>query len=274
VEPEIYEFLDWVTEEAGACGLTVLPEVHDAYATHQRLSAHGMWTYDFVLPGLVIHALETGDARRLADHLSKMPDRVFTTLDCHDGIPIRPDLDGILSPAEMGSLATLVEHRGGNVNRILSSTHAEGLDVHQLNCTYYSALDRDDDRYLAARAIQLFARGVPQIYYVGLLAGMNDRSAMEQTGEGRAINRHDFTSGEVEGELERPVVQQLLDLIRLRNTHPAFSGTLEVELFGDSRLRLSWRAASSSCSLDVDVSNGRLIVARGDPVNSSRERVG
>ena len=34
---------------------------------------------------------------RLADHLAGMPDRVFTTLDCHDGIPIRPDLDGILS---------------------------------------------------------------------------------------------------------------------------------------------------------------------------------
>ena len=45
------------------------------------------------------------------------------------------------------------------------------VDVHQLNCTYYAALDCDDDRYVAARAIQLFARGVPQIYYVGLLAG-------------------------------------------------------------------------------------------------------
>ena len=48
------------------------------------------------------------------------------------------------------------------------------VDVHQLNCTYCAALGEDDDRYIAARAIQLFARGVPQIYYVGLLAGLND----------------------------------------------------------------------------------------------------
>lgn len=274
VEPEIYEFLDWVTEEAGAFGLTVLPEVHDAYPTHQRLSAHGMWTYDFVLPGLVLHALETGEAGRLAAHLREMPDRVFTTLDCHDGIPVRPDLDGILSPAEMRSLATLVERRGGNVNRILSSSHAGGVDVHQLNCTYYSALGGDDDRYLAARAVQLFARGVPQVYYVGLLAGANDRQAFEQTGEGRAVNRHDFTSSEVQGELQRPVVRQLLDLIRLRNTHPAFDGALEVAQPSDSRLRLTWQAAASSCSLDVDFSDGRLMVAQGDPVNTSRERVG
>ena len=39
---------------------------------------------------------ETGDAERLAAHLDGSPDRQFTTLDCHDGIPVRPDLDGIL----------------------------------------------------------------------------------------------------------------------------------------------------------------------------------
>jgi sucrose phosphorylase len=274
VEPEIYDFLGWVSEEAARCGLTVLPEVHDTYATHQRLSAHGMWTYDFVLPGLVLQTLESGDARRLADHLSGMPDRVFTTLDCHDGIPIRPDLDGILAPAEMLALASLIEGRGGNVNRLLSSAHAGAVDVHQLNCTYYSALDCDDERYLAARAIQLFARGVPQIYYVGLLAGANDRAAMELTGEGRAVNRHDYTSSEIDAALTRPLVRRLLELIRLRNSHPAFEGTLDVELVGRSRLRLSWQHGSSSCSLDVDVSSGQLTVDEGLPGGSLAERVG
>jgi sucrose phosphorylase len=269
VEPEIYEFLDWVTGEAAARGLTVLPEVHDAYATHQRLSEHGMWTYDFVLPGLVLHALETGDAQRLADHIAGMPERVFTTLDCHDGIPVRPDLDGILAPAEMLDLATLVERRGGNVNRILSSSHAEAVDVHQLNCTYYSALDCDDERYLAARAIQLFARGVPQVYYVGLLAGMNDLAAIERTGDGRAINRHDYTSAEIDDDLNRPIVQRVLGLTRLRNRHPAFDGTLDVDLVGRSDLRLAWRNEGSSCSLIVDVSSGQVSVDDGLPVDAA-----
>lgn len=85
-------------------------------------------------------------------------------------------------------LADLVKRQGGNVNRILSDSHADGdVDVHQLNCTYYSALDCDDDRYVAARAIQLFARGVPQIYYVGLLAGENDHGAVVKSGEARSI---------------------------------------------------------------------------------------
>ena len=38
--------------------------------------------------------------------------------------------------------------------RTLHGDDASGVDIHQLNCTYYSALETDDDRYLAARAIQ------------------------------------------------------------------------------------------------------------------------
>lgn len=260
VEPEIYEFLDWVAEIAASHGLVVLPEIHDVYPTHQRLSAHGMWTYDFVLPGLVLHAFETAEVTRLAEHLSGSPDRVFTTLDCHDGIPIRPDLDGILRHDEMRALAEVVEHRGGNVNRMLSGSHPESVDVHQLNCTYHAALEGDDDRYLAARAVQLFARGVPQIYYVGLLAGANDHAAVARSGDGRAVNRHDFTRTEIERSLDRPVVRRLLELIRLRNTHPAFEGALRVETEGPHALRLRWDHGAASCALEVDLSTGRATV--------------
>ena len=83
-------------------------------------SAHGFWTYDFVLPGLLLHAFETGQAQRLVEHLAASPDRQFTNLDCHDGIPVRPDLDGILTPGEMAGLAAHDPGAGGNVNRILS----------------------------------------------------------------------------------------------------------------------------------------------------------
>ena len=105
VEPEIWEVLDWLHSVAAELGLTVLPEVHDVYATHEKFAARGFWTYDFVLPGLVLHTFETADVRRLAAHLARSPERQFTNLDCHDGIPVRPDLDGILQPAEMRHLA-------------------------------------------------------------------------------------------------------------------------------------------------------------------------
>jgi len=267
VEPEIYDFLDWVTGVADTLGLVILPEVHDELATHQRLSAHGFWTYDFVLPGLVLHAFATGETRRLAEHLAASPDRQFTNLDCHDGIPVRPDLDGILTSVEMADLAERIQAQGGNVNRILSDAHADAGDVHQLNCTYYSALGDDDERYLAARAIQLFARGVPQIYYVGLLAGANDHEAVDRTGEGRAINRHDYTAGEIEAALDRPVVKRVVDLVRLRNTHRAFDGELRVD-GDDHSLRLRWERAEEALALEVDFDAGSAVLIDGDRVEA------
>ena len=113
VEPEIYEFLEWIADVADSFGLAILPEVHDAHATHERLSAHGFWTYDFVLPGLLLHAFATGEARRLAEHLARSPDRQFTNLDCHDGIPVRPDLDGILTPSRWPSWRSGSARRAG-----------------------------------------------------------------------------------------------------------------------------------------------------------------
>lgn len=268
VEPEIYEFLDWITGVADALDLVVLPEVHDRYATHEALAAHGYWTYDFVLPGLLLHALETGSVQRLSDHLARSPEHQFTMLDCHDGIPVRPDLDGILEPTEMLGLADLVKRQGGNVNPILSEAHAAGdVDVHQLNCTYYSALDCDDDRYIAARAIQLFARGVPQIYYVGLLAGENDHAAVAESGDGRAINRHDYSVSEVMTAVRRPVVQRVLELVRFRTNEPAFAGRLDVMPVDPATLRMTWSLGDLSCALEVDVRSGRAaITTRRDGV--------
>jgi sucrose phosphorylase len=261
VEPEIYAFLDWVADVAASHGLVVLPEIHDAYATHERLAAHGHWTYDFVLPGLLLHSFATGDAAGLANHLRRSPRRQFTTLDCHDGIPVRPDLDGILAPDQMQALASGIREGGGNVNPILSEVPADGLDIHQLNATYYSALGGDDDRYIAARAIQLFARGVPQVYYVGLLAGENDHAAVERSGEGRAINRHDYTPDEVAAALARPVVQRILDLIRLRNTHPAFEGDVRIETPSRDSVAMRWEHEGRCVDLEVDLAVGRAQVS-------------
>ena len=92
-------------------------------------------------------------------------------------------------------------------------------------CTFYDALGRRDGEYLIARAIQCFVPGVPQVYYVGLLAGGNDIELLRRTGVGRDINRHHYTAGELEQQLKRPVVRSLLALLRLRNTHAAFHGS-------------------------------------------------
>ena len=69
---------------------------------------------------------------------------------------------------------------------------------------------------MLARAIQFFAPGIPQVYYVGLLAGENDLELMEKTKNGRDINRHYYTLEEIAGKQERPVVRKLKKLMAIR----------------------------------------------------------
>ena len=74
----------------------------------------------------------------------------------------------------------------------------------------YEALLRNDEAYIAARAIQFFTPGIPQVYYVGLLAGCNDFELCAASGEARDVNRHYYSVDEAEAALQQPLVQRLL----------------------------------------------------------------
>lgn len=262
VEPDIFEFLDWIEAEASALGITLLPEVHTHHSIQARLAGYGLTVYNFVLPFLVLHGLLSGSAQALKDHLRTCPRNQVTMLDCHDGIPVLPDIEGVIGLDEAQDVVNTCVERGANLSRIFSKQHKtrEGFDVHQVNCTYYSALNCQDDAYLAARAIQFFSPGIPQVYYVGLLAGENDAQAIESQGDRRANNRHNYSVAEIEIALQKPVVRRLLELIRFRNEYPAFNGEFNVLESGPHELRLSWERGESGCTLSVDLETARSVI--------------
>jgi len=109
----------------------------------------------------------------------------------------------------------------------------------------------------------VFLPGIPQIYYVGLLAGHNDVDLLHATGVGRDINRHHYSAAEVAGDLERHVVQRLLALLRFRNHHPAFDGTwtLEPACEDDAVLAMRWSGSGEVAALTVDLRRRTLEVA-------------
>ena len=86
VEPEIYQFLDWITDLANSLHIELLPEVHAHYTTQYRLAEQGHWIYDFILPYTVLDTLINKTSTRLCDYLANRPHKQFTMLDCHDAI--------------------------------------------------------------------------------------------------------------------------------------------------------------------------------------------
>ncbi|HWT73338.1 MAG TPA: sucrose phosphorylase [Mobilitalea sp.] len=262
VEPEIFEFLDWIKNLADSLGIELLPEVHSHYSIQYKLAEHGFWIYDFILPYTILDALINKTGNNLCNYLKIRPSKQFTMLDCHDGIPVKPDLDDIIDTNEARKLIDICVERGSNLSLIQSEEHkgADGFDIHQIRCSYYSALDCNDDAYIAARAIQFFAPGIPQVYYVGLLAGENDIENVDRTGEGREINRHNFSMEEIEHALQKEVVQRLLRLIRFRNEYPAFNGLFKVSDCDKSEIKLTWQFEDMYCNLYINLETYKSLI--------------
>lgn len=126
------------------------------------------------------------------------------------------------------------------------------LDIYQINCTFYSALGNNDAAYLLARAIQFFAPGVPQVYYVGMLAGENDLELLESTKEGRNINRHYYSVDEVNRCMEREAVKKLKKLMEFRNQCKAFDGECFCETEGE-KLVIKRQHQQETAVLEADL---------------------
>ena len=270
LEPQVWRLLEWLNEYLTPFGTTMLPEVHEHYRYHQKIANKGYWTYDFALPMLVLHTLYHHTSKRLEEWLRICPRKQFTTLDTHDGLGV-VDVEDLLSTEEIERTLEGLDEKGSNTRKLYSGPEYQNLDVYQVNCTYYSALECNDDSYLAARTIQFFAPGIPQVYYVGLLAGENDIELVEATRNGRDINRHNYSLDEISREIEKPVVRRLLDLMKFRNNYPVFDGTFVIEESPDDQLVLSWYNDPYRATAHVDLATYRSEI-RYYNVNQNRWR--
>lgn len=263
VEPEVWDLLGFARSVVEPFGVELLPEVHERYTMQLAIADHGYRVYDFALPMLVLQALYDGNGDNLKRWLVHCPSRQFTTLDTHDGIGV-VDVRGLMSDEDIDRTRENLYSKGANVKRIYNTPTYNNLDIYQINCSYYSALGERDDSYLLARAIQLFAPGIPQVYYVGLLAGRNDLKLLEETKVGRNINRHAYSEEEIARELERPVVQKLLDLMQLRKDHPAFGADFELLPSGPRTLHIRRRNGDAYLELEADLADHSYEI-RGNP---------
>jgi sucrose phosphorylase len=258
--PETFAFIADLTAQAHALGMEVLVEVHGHHQDQLDVARQVDWVYDFALPPLMLHTMYTRDVSRLMRWIDIRPRNAVTVLDTHDGIGVQ-DVDeapgrgapGLLDRRQVDSLVEMIHERSRGESRLASGGAASNVDSAQINCTFYEALGRRDAEYLVARAVQCFVPGIPQIYYVGLLAGTNDIERLRRTGVGRDINRRSYTSEELQQELKRPVVQTQLALLRLRNTHPAFQGTFQAATPAAGRITLAWRNGAEFARLEINL---------------------
>ena len=269
-DPGTWELLDRVAEIAEPLGITLLPEIHASYGEkiYELLASKGYMVYDFFLPGLVIDAMERRSGvylQRWAEEIVEKNIRTVNMLGCHDGIPLL-DLKGLLDEDSIGRLIDTVVARGGYVKNL----HGQKNVYYQVNATYYSALGEDDRRMLLARALQLFMPGKPQVWYLDLFAGRNEYEAMRRAGAGghKEINRTNLSAEDIRSAMERGVVREQLELLRMRSTYDVFCPEAAVTADAEgSRMTLCWETDAQRAVLNADFADLSFSIAVTDRVS-------
>jgi len=195
--------------------------------------------YNFALPPLVLHTFQNQNAQKLTEwaaSIDKISDTAtyFNFLDSHDGVGVMA-VKNILSKKQIEDMALKVLEHGGYI-----SYKKEGdgtLSPYELNTTWFSAINRDDEdeplelqiqRYVASRSIALAFMGVPGVYLHGLLGSKNDAEAVLMEKSRRSINRRNLLEEEILTELENQksatfrIAFGLIILIQIRKMERAF----------------------------------------------------
>ena len=251
-EPDTWDVLEKVKKLADEFGVSLLPEIHASYKEkiYETVANKGYMTYDFFLPGLLIYAIEHKDGevlKKWAEEIQEKKIRVVNMLGCHDGIPLL-DLKGILSDDDIEDMIKTIVGRGGYVKDL----HGAKNMYYQVNATYYSALGDDDKKMLFARAIQMFMPGKPQVWYLDLFAGKNDHEAVKRAGAGghKEINRTNLSLDAIDDAMGKEVVKKQLELLRLRNTNPAFGFDAKLDIKTEGKvMTFTWTNKDNSISL-------------------------
>ena len=197
-------------------------------------------------------------SRTLTRWLEIRPTNAVTVLDTHDGIGVKDVAALTRRPARARTARRTTSTRWSRRSTSAAAARAgwpaatrRATSTCPRSTARSTTRSAADARLPLARADPVFVPGIPQIYYVGLLAGGNDIALLARTGVGRDVNRHEYSPHEVGEQLERPLVRAILAALRLRTRHPAFEGRCE-HTISRSVIAFSWRHGTDLASLRVD----------------------
>jgi sucrose phosphorylase len=195
--------------------------------------------YNFALPPLVLHTFFRQDATALSEWAKELepPSKAtsfFNFLDSHDGVGLLGARD-ILAQEDIDFIIQRARENGAFISY---RTGKDGKDEpYEINTTWFSALNQETSdeeiafkvkRFVASRSIALVLKGIPAIYFHGLIGTANDIDAVIKTKSKRDINRSVVYERELFAEADKPnsklfhIVDQLGRILEIRVRQSAF----------------------------------------------------
>ena len=250
-------------------------------------SDEAQMVYNFALPPLVLHAFYREDASSLTQWAKDLDypsptTTFFNMLDTHDGVGLQ-GVKNILPKAEINFIINKARQHGAFVSY---KTGADGTEEpYEINTTWFSALTLDNGqedlafqvkRYVASRSIALVLRGVPGIYFHGLIGTPNNIGDVLKTKTKRDINRKVLNAEDLLEHSQNPksrlrlIAYNFGELIAIRRQHTAFHPNgeqrilaLAPEVFallrispqGDRHILTLTNVTPRTCQLEIPLSS-------------------
>lgn len=231
-------------EAAGACGTRTLFDLNLPQNGETGTTADAERTScDYALAGLISDALDTSDTEFLYAHILdavRKKEKKIRTLGTRSVISL-DSLRGLIPEDRLNGLKERLIERGG---RMPSREKNADIDI-----SYFTAVGCDEHKLEIARAIQLFMPGTPLIRCEDLLALVGN------------VDLEPIMDAET--FFARPVVQRQLKMIRLRNTHPAFSddAVITANRPTSSRMTITWRKGYVYATVSNNFVTGMLEIS-------------
>lgn len=195
--------------------------------------------YNFALPPLVLYTFYKEDSTAISRWANSLEYPTKTTnflniLDTHDGIGLM-GVKNILNASQIDFIVEKAREHGALISY---RTGEEGKDEpYEINSTWFSVINFDDGeesielqvkRFVASRSLALTLRGIPAIYFHGLIGTQNDLEKAIKTQSKRDINRTTLVEEELKTKLLKKqsklsqIVEQLGHLLEIRSRQVAF----------------------------------------------------
>jgi len=257
---ETLKFVQEITDLIHSYGMRVLVEVHAHYTQQQAIAPLVDLIYDFQTAPLLLHSLFKGTVDKLALWFGQRPNNCLNVLDTHDGYgvidggPINGK-PGLITQEDMADIFDVAEKNTDGHSAIASVVPQWFTLPHQINATLPNIV-ANDTGYVIMRAVQFFLPGEPQVYYVGLFNGMDDKELFAKTDNGRDTNRHNYTPEEIQAALATNVPKAIIGLAKIRRHDLFENGEFAWAVTGDDSMKLSWANANANLSLDFKTTVG------------------
>ncbi len=231
--------------------------------------------YNFALPPLVVHTLQTGDASKLSAWIKtlKTPSdetHFYHFTASHDGIGVRA-VEHILTTDEVKAMSDRVVERGGLLSMKVLPDGNESL--YEMNCTFFDAVtdpstsgDTQIDQFICSQAIALSLKGIPGIYLHSLLGSRNWTEGVEQTNHNRTINRQKLQLEKLRSELDDPGHERAKVFDRYRHLLEIRRGQSALHPSADQKVI---DCGSSVLGLERRTGDNQILLAFHNVTNSS-----